>query len=81
MRNRAEGESGEEYGHHEGATTTGPDATPPELSVKTWGGGSAGGGGGGRLEGLGGGGLEGRGGEGVSTVVVVIFTSQQTTFV
>ena len=41
---------------HRGATTTGPDATPPQLSVKT-----LGGVGGGRLEGVcgGGGRLEG----------------------
>ena len=47
-----------------GTTTTGHDATPPQLSVKTWGGGVLGGAvGGGRLEGLGGGGrLEGLGG-------------------
>ena len=28
---------------HGGAATTGPDATPPQLSVKTWGGGGGGG--------------------------------------
>ena len=41
-----------------GATTNGPDATPPQLSVKTWGGGGGGGRGelwrGGRLGGVGG---------------------------
>ena len=38
-------------GGHGGATTTGPDATPPQLSVKTWGGGELGEG---RPEGVGG---------------------------
>ena len=46
---------------HGGATTTGPDATPPQLSVKTCGGGG-GGGGGGVLPGVGGGGSAGWGG-------------------
>ena len=45
---------------HGGATTTGPDATPPQLSVKTWG--QLGGGG--RLEGVGGG-VWPRGGGGI----------------
>ena len=42
-----------------GATTTGPDATPPQLSVKTWGGGGGiwGGGGGGVGGRVGGGGI------------------------
>ena len=42
-----------------GATTTGPDATPPQLSVKTWGGGGVGGG---SSRGSGGGPAGGRGG-------------------
>ena len=53
-----------------GATTTGPDATPPQLSVKTWRGGGGGGGGswGGSSRGSGGGGSSrgSRGGGGSS---------------
>ena len=48
-----------------GATTSGLDATPPELSVKTWGGGGGGGGGGqwgGVQPGVGGGSSRGSGG-------------------
>ena len=40
-------------GGGEGATTTGPDATPPQLYVKTWRGWLEGVGAGGRVEGLG----------------------------
>ena len=57
---KAEKKAKESPAHHRGATTTGPDATPPQLSVKKLGGG----GWGGWLEGLGGGRLEGRGGGG-----------------